>query len=75
VEFFNGRLPRNIEVIEDDMARIIRKKSGAERLRIASGLYASARLMLLNHLRSEHVDWDRQRIQQEAARRLSHGAS
>jgi hypothetical protein len=75
VEFCKGQWPAGVEVIEDDMARIIRAKSGAERLRIASGMYASARQMLLSHLRAEHAEWDERRIQQEAARRLSHGAT
>jgi hypothetical protein len=64
-----------IEVMDDDMARVIRSKSGAERLRIASGMYRSAREMLRSHLRAEHGDWDETRIQQEASRRLSHGAA
>jgi hypothetical protein len=63
-----------IEVIDDQMAEVIRSKTGAERLRIASGMYASARRMLLSHLRSEHPDWDEKRVQREASRRLSHGA-
>jgi hypothetical protein len=37
-------------------------------------MYASARQMLLSHLRAEHAEWDEHRIRQEAARRLSHGA-
>jgi hypothetical protein len=67
--------PPVVECIDDDMAGIIRAKSGAERLRIANGMYASARKMLLSHLRAEHADWDEERIVQEAARRLSHGAA
>ena len=63
-----------IEVMDDEMARVIRSKTGAERLRIASEMYVSARRMLLSHLRAEHPDWDERRINQEAARRLSHGA-
>lgn len=31
-----------IEVVDDDMARILRAKTGAERLKIASDLFASA---------------------------------
>ena len=64
-----------IEVVDDDMARVLQAKTGAERLRIASGMYSSARRMLLSHLRSENADWDTARIEQEAARRLSHGAT
>jgi hypothetical protein len=75
MEFRKAIGPLCIEAIEDDMARIIRAKTGAERLRIASGMYAGARKMLLSHLRAEHAEWDERRIQHEAARRLSHGAT
>lgn len=64
----------NIEVIDDEMARVLRAKSGAERLRIASGMYAAARRMLLSSLAAQHPDWDRQQVIEETARRLSHGA-
>jgi hypothetical protein len=75
VESFKGRVPARIEVIDDEMARVIRAKTGTERLRIASGMYASARRMLMSYLRAEHSDWDEERIGREAARRLSHGAA
>jgi len=68
------RTPQVIEVMDDEMANVIRAKTGAERLQIASGMYASARRMLLSHLRAEHADWGEKRIQREASRRLSHGA-
>jgi Rv0078B-related antitoxin len=57
-----------------EMARIIRAKSGAERLRIVSDMHSSARKMLLSHLRAQHPDWQERRIELEAAGRLSHGA-
>jgi len=66
--------PEMIEVVDNEMAAVLRSKTGAERLRIASGMYASARRMLLSYLRAEHPDWDEKRIIREAARRLSHGA-
>lgn len=69
------RLDRGqIEVMDDAMAAVLRAKSGAERLRIAFGMYASARRMLMSHLRAEHPDWDERRVIAEAARRMSHGA-
>jgi hypothetical protein len=71
----NGQSPRRIEVMDDDMAPILSAKTGAQRLRIASGMFASARNMLLSHLRAEHPGWDERRIQQEVARRLSRGAT
>jgi len=64
----------HVEVIDDDMVTVLRGKTGAERLRIASGMCASARRMLTSHLRAEHPDWPDARIIREAAQRLSHGA-
>jgi hypothetical protein len=66
--------PSRIEVVDDDMARILRGKTGAERLAIASGMYESARRMLLSHLAAEHPDWSEEQVTREAARRLSHGS-
>jgi hypothetical protein len=65
---------RQIEVVDDRMAEVLRGKTGAERLAIAFGLYSSARRMLISALRSKHPDWDEEQIDAEAARRLSHGA-
>ena len=66
--------PRQIEVIDDKMAEVLRRKTGAERLRIAFGLFSSARRMLLSMLRADHPDWSEERVNAEAVRRLSHGA-
>lgn len=62
------------EVISDEMVAVLRQKTGAERLAIASDLFSSARRMLMNHLRATHPEWDEHQIELEAARRLSHGA-
>lgn len=66
--------PEDVEVIDDVMARVYAAKTGAERLAIASGMFASARRMILSHLRTEHPDWTEEQVRREAARRLSHGA-
>lgn len=63
-----------IEVLDDDMAQILRGMTGAERLRIANGMFESARKMLTSHLTHEHPDWDPERVREEVARRLAHGA-
>ncbi len=64
--------PRRIEVMDDDMADILRAKSGAERLGIAFGMYESTRRMLTNMLRADHSDWSHERIHREVSRRLSY---
>lgn len=66
--------PEDVEVLDDEMARLYRSKTGAERLAIASAMFTSARRMLLAHLRAEHPEWSEEEVQREAARRLSHGA-
>ncbi|MFW6195508.1 MAG: hypothetical protein ACOC5M_03190 [Chloroflexota bacterium] len=65
--------PEDVEVLDDEMVRLYRSKTGAERLAIAGAMFRSARKMLLAHLRAEHPDWSYERVQREAARRLSHG--
>lgn len=66
--------PEKIEVVSDEMVRVLRTKTGPERLRMASEMFSSARRMLIASLRSEHADWDDRQVNEEAARRLSHGA-
>ena len=63
-----------IEVVDDEMARILRAKTGAERLKIANDMFASARRMIASHLAAEHPDWNEERIQRETSRRISHGS-
>jgi hypothetical protein len=65
---------RNFEVVDEEMARVFRGMTGAQRLKIASDMFSSARRMIASHLATEHPDWDEQRVQKETARRLSHGA-
>jgi Rv0078B-related antitoxin len=62
-----------IEIVDHDMARILRAKTGAERLKIASDMFASARRMIASHLAAEHPGWDEEKIQRETSRRISHG--
>ncbi len=62
-----------IEVIDDAMAEVLRSKSGAERWRIANGLFRFAQTMIRSSLRSAHPEWDDVQIDRETARRISHG--
>ena len=63
-----------IEVVDDGMAQVLRGKTGAERLRIADGLFSFARELITSSIRAAHPDWDDPRIAAETARRISHGA-
>lgn len=56
------------------MITVLREKTPAERLAIAHGMWSHARRMILLIVRTEHPDWTAQQVNQEVARRLSHGA-
>ncbi len=62
-----------IEVVDDAMARVLRGKSGAERLKIAGKLFVFVRELIESSIRAAHPDWDESRIAAETAKRLSHG--
>jgi hypothetical protein len=66
--------PGQIEVVDDTMAGILRRKTPAERIRIGFAMWTSARNMLLVHLKKTYPDWNNDRVEREVARRLSHGA-
>jgi len=64
-----------IEVIDDVMCDVLKKKTSFERLKIAFGLWSSAKTQLFNNLQSLHPEWDEDKIRQEVVRRISHGAA
>jgi hypothetical protein len=63
-----------IEVIDDAMAEVFRRKTPSERIQIGFNIWLSAQKMLLAHLKLIHPDWSINQVQAEVARRLSHGA-
>ena len=65
---------QRIEVLDDAMAEVLRRKTPAERLAIGFGLWRSARTLLRGQLASLHPEWDVAQVDREVARRLSHGA-
>jgi hypothetical protein len=60
--------PGQIEVVDDEMAVVLRSKTGVERLKIASPMFESVRKMIINMLRAEHPDWDEPAIPQGTRR-------
>jgi hypothetical protein len=63
-----------IEVIDDEMAKVLREKPPSERIAIGFSMWKEAQQMLKSHLKSLHPDWSPEMINREVARRLSHGA-
>ena len=69
-----GRLdPRQVEVLDDAMADVLRQKQPQDRLRIGFELWISAHRMLMTLVRHSHPDWDEKAVEREVARRLLHG--
>jgi len=64
----------HIDIIDEIMVDIYKQKSPSERLKIAFGLWNSARTRLLYNLRSLWPDWDEDKIKREIAKRISHGS-
>jgi hypothetical protein len=65
--------PGQIEVIDDTLAEVLRRKTPAERIKIGFNLWTSARDMLLASLKKTHPEWSIEMVEKEVARRLSHG--
>ena len=65
--------PGQIEVMDDTLAEVLRRKTPAERIKIGFGLWTSARDMLLAYLKKTHPEWSIEMVEKEIARRLSHG--
>jgi Rv0078B-related antitoxin len=61
------------EVVSDAVAAILRKKTIAERLELAFGLWDFARDFLTLTVKRQHPDWDEKQVRREVARRMSNG--
>ena len=67
------KAPR-FEIIDDQMAAVLRRKTDAQRLRSVDAFWKSARAIIKAAICTEHPEWDLQTINQEIARRISNGA-
>lgn len=65
------RVPDDFEIVDHEMAAVLRAKTGPERLAIGWGMWESARRMLTSHLTAEHPEWTVEQVQLEAARRMA----
>ena len=59
-----------IEVVHAEVARALRAKSGAARLRLAHETWELAHERLTAFLVARHPEWRAERVQREVARRL-----
>ncbi len=64
-----------IELLDEAMVEILRRKTAAERVAmIFAATNRTMRLRLEGHLRTLHPDWDTPQVMQEIARRMSRAA-
>ena len=65
---------RSLEIIDDQVAEILRTKTVAERFAMIDQFWRLASQMIRARVAHEHPDWSEDRIRREVARRISHGA-
>jgi hypothetical protein len=63
--------PARVERLHPEVARVLRGKSGMERLRLAHEAWELARDRLTAFLHARHPDWPADRLRHEVAKRLS----
>ena len=66
--------PRQVEVVDDRVAEVLRTKTPAERLRIGFNIWSSARRMLLTHIGHIHPEWSQKEVNDEVVGRLLRGS-
>lgn len=62
------------EIIDDQMAEILRRKTDIQRLRSVDIFWRSARAILRAAIVTEHPDWDAIHVNREISSRISNGA-
>ena len=62
-----------IEVVDDAVAEVLRRKTPAERVAMIGACNRTMRLLLEGHFRRCHPEWDDRRIAAAVARRMCSG--
>ncbi|WP_254507159.1 hypothetical protein [Anatilimnocola floriformis] len=64
--------PHLAEVVDDEMAEVLRQKTPAQRLQIAFGMWQFVRNTLRRQLASANPAWTEEEVCHEVARRMLH---
>jgi len=62
-----------IEVLDDAVAEVLRRKTPAERVAMVFECNRTMRLLIEGRLRTDHPDWDDARVSAEVAGRMMRG--
>ena len=65
--------PSRIEVVDPDLAEVLRAKTAAERVEMISAANRTARILAAAGVRYQHPDWNEERVQAEVIRRVCGG--
>lgn len=65
--------PRNIEVIDDTTAVILKKISGEQKMVIAFQMFDTAAAILRANIKERHPEWNEDQIKKEIVRRMGNG--
>ena len=64
---------RKIEVVDEDLAEVLRHKSPAEKIEMVAAANRTARLLAAAGIRYQHPDWNDDQVQAEVIRRVTGG--
>jgi len=65
--------PRNIEVVDDQLVDILRKKPRAQKVEMVAAANRTARLLAAAGIRFQNPEWDETQVQAEVIRRVTGG--
>ncbi|MCZ2340980.1 MAG: hypothetical protein LC104_04190 [Bacteroidales bacterium] len=64
--------PHRIEVISDDVVRMMKSKTPAEKIALVGTANRTGRLLMAAGIRILHPDWTEEQVQQEIILRMNH---
>jgi len=66
--------PRNIEIVDPQIAEVLRRKTPAEKVEMVVAANRTARLLAAAGIRFQHPDWNDAQVQAEIIRRVTGGS-
>lgn len=66
--------PGEIEVVDDVLAEVLKRKTTWERIQMVFAADRTARLLLEGSVRTRHPEWDDARVAREVLRRITRGS-
>ena len=64
-----------IEVVDDGVAEILRRKTPAQRVAMAFAADRTIRQVIAGSIRSRHPEWNESQVREELVRRMTRGAA